>query len=273
VSGAQGFYERGRRGWPDLALTFEAFVAHAGQHLENLADLEPERVCAEDLFLVAACLARVPGAIERFDAHVWPQLERHLRRKEQGAELTELRQALLVRLFVNGPDGAPPRIAGYTGRGPLVVWLRMVAARLLADVHREQRPQQPLGDSYAERAASASPDVEISFIRGQYEQDFVAALRAAVASLGDEERMLLQFRYRQELNSDQIAVVLKTSRATAARRVAAARDLLAERLREGLRARLALSESGLEQLMGLLSSRLVPALTAELRSGLAGGGP
>ena len=38
-------------------------------------------------------------------------------------ELPEMRQVLLVRLFVpDSPDGAP-RIAEYTGRGPVQVWL------------------------------------------------------------------------------------------------------------------------------------------------------
>jgi len=148
------------------------------------------------------------------------------------------------------------------------------AAVLLTDAHprdasfdtRDEARTTGLRDSL-QRAADG--DVELSFIRGRYEEDFVAALRSALAALADEQRLLLQLRYREELTSDQIAVVLKTSRVTAHRRVVAARDGLRELLRDRLRARLELSQTGLEQLMGLLSSSLVPALAAELRQGLS----
>jgi hypothetical protein len=51
--------------------------------------------------------------------------------------------------------------------------------------------------------------------------------------------------------------------------VVLAREVLAAKMREGLRSRLALSQSGLDQLMQLLSSSLVPALAAELKQGLS----
>jgi RNA polymerase sigma-70 factor (ECF subfamily) len=143
----------------------------------------------------------------------------------------------------------------------------MAAVRLSVSAHRAENRVAGLADSYAANIALVS-DIELSFIRGRYEADFVAALRDAMATLDAEQRMLLQFCYREELTSDQIAAMLKASRATAHRRVVAARDALGAALREKLRARLVLSESGLSHLLGLLSSRLVPALAAELREGL-----
>ncbi len=267
---ARRLFERGRARWPELAVSFDAFARELRPHLATLADLGEDQICAEDLYLVAVCLQRVPGAVDRFDAYIWPDLERHLRGKKlQPHELVEMRQTLLVRLFVPAAEGEPPRIAEYTGRGRLLFWVRMAAVRLALNARRDEGRLTSLGDSYLQRAASASSDIELSFIRGRYEADFVEALRAAVTRLSDEQRMLLQFRYREELTSDQIAVVLKTSRVTAHRRVVAAREALAGQVRDGLRARLALSDSGLQTLMTLLSSRLVPALAAELRQGLA----
>jgi len=267
---ARTLYDRGVARWPDLALPFASFCELVRGHLEKLGDLGEAEICAEDLFLVACCRASLPGAVDRFDAFVWPQLESHLRRMRGEAEwLHEMRQTLLVRLFVPDAAGEPARIDGYTGRGALIVWLRMAAARLALNAKRNEKRTTGLTDSYPERAAAASFDIELSFIRGRYEADFVASLRAALAALDDEQRLLLQFRYREQLTSDQIAVLLKTSRVTAHRRVVAAREALAEHLRETLRKRLLLSQSGLEQLLGLLSSKLVPALTAELRDGLA----
>jgi RNA polymerase sigma-70 factor (ECF subfamily) len=265
---ARLIYERGGARWPELPLPFEAFLAHVRPHLGVLASIGLEQSSAEDLFLVAACLQRLPGAVDRFDAFAWPQLERHLRRMERETErLAEMRQVLLVRLFVPDAPGALPRIAEYSGRAPLAAWLRIAAKRLLLNAMRDGARITGLGDSYADKAASG--DVELSFIRGRYEEDFSGALREAVGALSDEERLALQLRYREDLNSDQIAVVLKTSRATAARRVVSAREALAHKVREVLRARLDLSQTGLEQLIGLFSTSLVPALAAELRKGLS----
>ncbi len=265
---ARGLHERGRTRWPDLPLTFEVFLAHAGQHLVTLAAIDAAQICAEDLFLAAACLQRLPGAVDRFDTFVWPQLERHLRRKTGEPErLVEMRQVMLVRLFVPQAADERPLIAEYTGRAPLLVWLRMMATRLLLNARRDEARVTGLGGSFANKAAS--DDVEMSFIRGRYEEEFTTALRAALGRLNSEQRLLLQLRFREELTSDQIAVLLKTSRVTAHRRVVTAREALAENLREALRERLKLTKTGLDQLMGLLATSLVPALAAELRKGLA----
>ncbi len=265
---ARGLFERGRARWPELPLSFEAFLAQVRPHLATLVAIDAAQVCAEDLFLVASCLQRLSGAVDRFDAFSWPHLERHLRRKESAPEkVAELRQALLVRLFVPASAGKLPRISEYTGRGPLLVWLRMTATRLLLNARRADPNTAAVQQHYASGAMAG--DVELTFIRGRYEIHFADALREATGALSSEERLLLQLRYREELTSDQIAAVLKTSRVTAHRRVVLAREALAEGLRQGLRVRLALSQTGLEQLMGLFSSSLVPALSAELRKGLA----
>ncbi len=266
---ARRLFERGRARWASLPLSFETYSLLLREQLQALAGIPEQTIQAEDLFLAAACRALLPGAIDCFDALTWPELQRHLRRTQPEPErLEELRQLLLVRLFVPDASGAVPRIASYTGRGPLLAWLRMLAVRLSGRVQRKEHRTTGLTDSFADKASSLTSDIELSFIRGRYEEDFIAALRAAMAELDDKERLLLQFRYRENLTSDQIAVILNTSRVTAHRRVVAAREALGQKLREKLKARLLLSESGLAHLLGLLSSKLVPALTAELRDGL-----
>jgi RNA polymerase sigma-70 factor len=265
---ARDLYERGHGRWPELPLSFESFLGHVQQHLPALADVDAAQICAEDLFLVAACLARVPGAVDQFVGSTWPPLERHLRRKEPDPQrLAEMKQALLVRLLVPDPGKGAPRIADYTGRGPLLVWLRMAATRLLFNARRDEQRLSGLGDSYANKAAAG--DAELSFMRGHYAEEYALALREALAALSQEDRLLLQMSYHEQLTSQQIAVVFKTSKATANRRVAAARDALADHLRRRLQARLELSQTGLEQMMGLFSSSLSPALASELRRGLA----
>jgi RNA polymerase sigma-70 factor len=266
---ARELYDRGRKRWPELPLSFDDFVAQVRQHLSKLAGVDKSEIAADDLFLVAACLRRLPGAVDRFDAYAWPQVEPVLRKK--GAEperLAEIRQVLLVRLFIADDPEQPPRIAEYTGRVELHFWLWLIASRLLLDARRAEARLTGLSDSFADRAAAS--DVEMSFIRGCYEADFAAALREAMSTLGNDDRILLKLRYREELTSDQIGAMLGVSRVTAHRRVVAARDALAAKLRAGLKSRLSLSETGLESLMSLLSSRLVPALTAEIRQELSG---
>ena len=107
---ARALYERGVARWPELALPFASFCELVRCHVDKLEDLGEAEICAEDLFLVACCRASLPGAVDRFDAHVWPQLEGHLRRMRGEEEwLHEMRQTLLVRLFV--PDARASRRA------------------------------------------------------------------------------------------------------------------------------------------------------------------
>jgi RNA polymerase sigma-70 factor (ECF subfamily) len=173
----------------------------------------------------------------------------------------------MVKLFVGTERDATPAIAGYSGRGALVVWLRMTVARMALNLVRDQKRVVAMWDSFVEGAADPR-DAELSFIRQRYEPEFKAALRDGLAKLPRAERMLLRMHYGQGLTSEQLAVVTRTTRATAHRRLAAARESLWGLVRGELKARLGLSASELQSLLRVVRSNLVVSLVSELREGL-----
>jgi RNA polymerase sigma-70 factor (ECF subfamily) len=77
----------------------------------------------------------------------------------------EVCQQLREKLFV-APAGSAPTIADYSGRGPLALWLRVVACRTALNLKR-QRGDLPLADSQPERDPlwARSPDVELDYLR------------------------------------------------------------------------------------------------------------
>jgi RNA polymerase sigma-70 factor (ECF subfamily) len=262
-------WEHGRAAWPALAVELAVFQRHVlgGAGGDATPDLV-ERLNGEDLYLACACLAQVPGAIGAFEKRHGEAIARHLRRMNLPAEsIQELRQALMVKLFVGTERDATPAIAGYSGRGALVIWLRMTVARMALNLLRDQKRVVDVWDSFVEGAADPH-DAELSFIRQRYEPEFRAALRDGLTKLPRAERMLLRMHYGQGLTSEQLAAVTRTTRPTAHRRLVAARERLWELVRGELQARLELSASELQSLLRVVRSNLVVSLVSELREGL-----
>ena len=227
-----------------------------------------ERYAAADMGLACACLAGVPGAIDVFVADHGPTITRTARHVDPRPEaVDDLRQQLLVKLLVADGSGEPPKLALYTGRGPLRVWLEITTRRLALNAGRGAGRTGGLTDSFADKLA-AGRDLELSVIRQRHAGDFHAALADAVASLSHEERLTLRLHYLEGLTSTELAPVLRASRATAHRRLAAARELLRGRILDGLRQRVGGEAAVLDELFALLSSGLIGALGVELRQGL-----
>jgi hypothetical protein len=107
-------------------------------------------------------------------------------------------------------------------------------------------------------------------LRGKYEEDFRAAIQEALRSLSVDDRMLLRMHHRDGLSATELASILRASRATAHRRLQAAREELQRRVRELLKSRLNVGPAELDGVLRLYSSRIVPVLTAEIRKGLTG---
>jgi RNA polymerase sigma-70 factor (ECF subfamily) len=166
----------------------------------------------------------------------------------------DLRQILRDRLFVS--DGErPPRIAEYNGQGSLGGWLRVVATRLFIDLGRAKDRARELGGADVVEGAAAATDLALDAVKAEYRDAVALALIDAARTLEPGDRHLLRQHLVGGLTIDQLGAVLGIHRATAARRIARARDQLAERTRERLAARLALDDRELAGVFGLVLSR------------------
>jgi len=93
-------------------------------------------------------------------------------------------------------------------------------------------------------------------IRARYGADIAAGMRAALEALPERERALLRYALVDGWTVDQIGELYGVHRATAARWVAAARDLLADEIRKQVAGRLAIAPHEVVSLIELVRSRI-----------------
>lgn len=261
-------------GRPDLEAALAALVARAqvadGEgFVRYLAERLPpgltlEQLHAEDLALARGCAAQEARALQRFDELYLQKLRPLLAgARVEEAELAELSQVLRERLLLPRPEG-PPRIADYRGRGPLSRWLRIAAVRLLLNLRRGAGVEVPEEAAESEQVAGADP--ELAIIRRRFQDDFSSAFKSSFAALEPADRNLLRLHYVDGLGLERLGPVLAVSRATAARRLAAARAALVDGTSQSLRERLKLPTQELESLIGAVRSRLHLSFSELLRS-------
>src|SRR5262249_30744882 len=108
----------------------EHFIEHLALRLPKDDAANALRdVRAADLYLAYACSIGNKSALAAFEKTFMPAVSDFVARRHAGrAFADEVRQVLRQRLFV-GHAGSPPKIATYTGAGPLGAWLRVTAVR------------------------------------------------------------------------------------------------------------------------------------------------
>lgn len=244
---------------------FARFVAARapgdGTALEALGALRLDELC-----LVAGCLESLPAALARFEAEYIDKVPRYLARlKPTHTRVDEVKQALRARLLVRD-GGGPARIATYAGRGSLDGWVRVAAMRLALDAGAADR-DVPAGDAdeVLERAvmdtAAPAHGFETQLLKAQYRADVTAAFREALAALEPRARLVLRLHYLDGMTPAAIGQLYAAHRTTAQRWIEAAEADLLGAVREGLRARLRLSATECDSLLGLLRSQLEVSLS------------
>jgi RNA polymerase sigma-70 factor, ECF subfamily len=264
--GFRALWDRGRARHPELAVELAAFEAYLGGRVpENPGDVE--RLPAEDLYLACACLAGTAGAMERFTDEHRAALAMFVAPVVRVPHaIDELVDALLTEILMGSAGGAP-RLATYAGRGPLRTWLRMIAVRRSLNESRDGERHARLEHRLFAEATNATNDPEVTFIKERYGADFQAAFRDAIAAMPAADRALLRLHYGQELGLGELAAMHGWSKATASRRVAAARELLLDAACALLRHRLGVDRAELESLFRVVRSQLEVSLGGLLRTG------
>jgi RNA polymerase sigma-70 factor (ECF subfamily) len=256
--------EAGRAAWPDLALDPLDFAAHLGAHAPDGADLAAAvaELHAAELYLACACARGEPRALACFDEHFLSGVGRTWGARHRLADFAdEVRQALRVRLLVS-EGGAPPRIAGYSGRGPLGAWVRMAATRLGLDLRRRERPGARDEDELSLEARGDDP--ELQYLKVRYAAELNEALQTTLAALSARTANVLRLHYQDGMTVDAIGTMYRVSGRTVQRWLAEARRTILGETRRLLSERLGLTDSRLDSLIGLVRSRLDISLSQYL---------
>lgn len=253
---------RGRTAWPALALSAGLARAHLAAKA-SLAGVDAPSLCAEDLYLAAACLDGDRAALAAFETQYLDAVPRYLgRMRLDAATLDEVRQQLAVRLLVAASAEAVPRLAEYGGRGRLEAWVRVAATRLAIDLQRarglvlDPAARQEERDGEALLGRLVVEDAELELLRRRHAAALQQALVEAFAGLSPEQRNLLRLSYRDGRSIDEIGALFGVHRATVARRIAQAREQILGASRDLLQERLALSSGELDSLIGALGGHV-----------------
>ncbi len=266
-----GSLERARAAWPRIELPATPFARHVGRKVGALPVPSTFReLRTEELYLACACLEGNDVALATFEAEYTARLAPPLRRlhlTESAAQ--DLLSTLRERLFFARDDRAP-MIADYSGRGALFAWLRSIAVHAALKVKRRAGRDTDLGTAFELAAPEANP--EVAYLKRRYAADFKGSLERAFRVVTPRERNLLRQHYFDALTIDDLGVLYRVHRATAARWLADARKSVLKAVRADLVAKLALSETDVEALWASAQSDLEASISRLLGPGPQGAG-
>jgi RNA polymerase sigma-70 factor, ECF subfamily len=236
--------------WPELARCVPADVDEP--HLAETIS----RMHAVELHLALACRLGHARALVRFEREHMSSLDAAIGRVDSTtAFIDETKQRIRTRLLV-AQGNEPPKIAHYTGQGPLHTWMRVVAVREALSSVRAERRRAFASDEELLAIEASATGPELGALKQQYRDPFSDAFETALEQLEPAQRNLLRLHYLHGLSIDELAVLLRIHRSSAARRIVKTRELLLAGTRRSLQARLAIGRKDFEQLMGLVASRL-----------------
>ncbi len=192
---------------------------------------------ADDLCLIVACERGDEKAWEdlvaNFDAAVKSAARKISANSEDAEDLAGSIWAELYGLRVDADGNKKSKLAYYSGRGSLAGWLRAVCSQLAIDQFRKQSKFVQIEESrefenLAEESSNhtgndqvlhhtASPEDLLTDKRTS--EDVTKALSSAVASLADEDRLIVKLYYFDDLKLKDIAATFGYHEATASRKL------------------------------------------------------
>lgn len=244
--------------WPGLSVAPTAFVVHLATRLPEgaLRDGADALDRVTDVYLAFGCCEGDPRALAYFDAHFVPVIEKVWKTsRDRATSLDDAKQLLRCKLLTAEP-GDRPRIATYSGAGKLSTWVRVTAARLLADAPARAAREEQRDDAFFRALVVEGDHPELELLKATYRDEFRRAFSEAVQVLSFRSRNLLRYALVDGLTVDKVGDIYGVSRSTAARWLASAREGLLAELERQLRSRLGLSAAEYQSVMRLIASRV-----------------
>jgi RNA polymerase sigma-70 factor (ECF subfamily) len=131
--------------------------------------------------------------------------------------------------------------------------IQVTATRTAIDrIRHEQREVELPSDA----PLAAPGNVELSLIKAQYREAFVAGFTASVAKLDRRDRNLLRLHLLGGVTLEQLAQMYGVHRATVVRWLAAARSALFDATREHVASKLGAPPDELDEMFDLVRSRV-----------------
>jgi RNA polymerase sigma-70 factor, ECF subfamily len=243
-----------RSAWPDIEVAPQRFESFLRERIESESDVR--ELVVGDLYLACACADGNPEALARFEERCMPVIRAALARLDAASIVDDVEQMVRISLLV-GTAGRP-LIATYRGRGNLRGWIRVIAVREAMRILRQLDRRVPVGDEalFDALAPTEYEDAKLEYLKQHYRDAFRRAFVIAVGKLERRERLALRMNVIDGRSIDEIAVVFRSHRSSAARWLVNARRALLEHTRSAFAAELAVSPSEVDSLIQLLQSSL-----------------
>jgi RNA polymerase sigma-70 factor (ECF subfamily) len=247
-----------RDAFPEFAIDDAHWVAYFARHLREGSAKELADLRAADVMLTLACVAGHAAAHTKLDARMRGVSARALAGIRLGRfSVDDVLQNVRVRLLVVAEGEHGPKLATYSGRGPLDGWLRVTIARAALTMLRSRAPDDPdddPSDAFADLASEDQP--QLAALRARCGPELKRAIEDSAAALDPDDRTMLRLHVMDGLTIDDLAAIYKAHRATMARRLARARNAIFEGARSRTMTALGLDEIEFASLMGVMMSRL-----------------
>jgi RNA polymerase sigma-70 factor, ECF subfamily len=255
----RALHARGRAAWPHVTVELSAYASHVAALALDGDSKTLEALHAEDLYLACACARGDASAIATFEREFLCDVPAYIARATTAPQVVdEVLQRLRERLLVS-TAGATPKIATYTGRGPLGAFLRVTAVRLAYDTLPSDRAARLSTDP------EVPVDPELDYIKSTYRAQFVRAIEQAIATLPARERNAMALSLIDGLSTDAIGRMYGKDGATVRRWLGSARAQILDETKKLLRAELGATPEELQSLLGILHSRLDVSIARILR--------
>ncbi len=213
-----------------------------------------------DRVLARACAAGHDGAWRHFIAGYEPRLMAMATRLTRDPEAArELVSDLYGDLYGlrRGDDSAAPdpsrlrsKFRLYSGRGPLLGWLRALLAQMRVNQIRRQRPQIPFDEAPLEAHAVHDPEFEAPPLLRQLAAPLDLALAAVLEQLPPKDCTLLALYFLDHQTLAAIGALYGVHEATISRRL----GRVLRGLRRGLRKELLARNCSLRQIEELMQA-------------------
>lgn len=245
--------------WPQIHIPRELFTAHIEERARD--ELALSRIRANDLFLACACLARNGNAWRELDRLYLARVQEYIARIDRSSAFADDVRQRLAEKLVWGHGDEPPKLAKYTGRGPLGAWIRVVAIREAQNAKRTEKWHETT-DEVSIAAPDESPELQV--VKRRYAAEFKAAFEDVLKTLSSDQRNVLRLHYLDGLTIEAVGGTYGISRATAARWIAGARDAVLSRLEGVLVERFGEGASRAANALAFLQSRIDLSLRRQL---------
>lgn len=248
-------YEYACSQWPAFQVNEAAFA-------ERLAAVEAERdtpdgeIPVADLFLVHGCLEGHAAAHRALGKLLSDQLAHLSQFKLSEVEKSEVHQGVMATLLVAKDEQSPPKLEQYSGKGPLAGWLQMTLIRSVLDRLRREKRNVPMDDEWLLGQPSDGVDLDLHVLKQRYAGQFSAAFRRAIRKLSSRQRNLLRQHHLDGLTFDELAMMYRVHRSTAANWLTDAKHDLLMHTRDEISELTGLPRLAVDSLMRLVQSQL-----------------